>query len=829
VPGNYALAPFPPEFKVAPRPDDENAMATIPQKTLDELGFPALLKALAAEARTAVGKERALALELLQTRAEVSAHLSRVAEVRRLARQGLEVPVGGVPDAREHVARAAREGVLEPTALLSCAGLVRGAVRVRRFLQSRASLCPQLAAEAESLSDFEPLAAEIERAVEPGGTVSDHASPQLAELRERARGLHRTVKGRIDEMLRDIELDEILRDKYYTIRDERYVVPVKASHRSRLPGIVHNASQSGQTLFIEPDQLIDLGNQLTIVQAMALEEERRILRDLSEAIGRRSAELEGDIGRLGELDRLGACGRLSDRLDAVEPALLAPEQPFELLSLRHPLLVLRGVPVVANDVRLTQGRKGLIISGPNAGGKTVTLGAVGLCALMVRAGLPVPAAEGSKVPLYARVFTAIGDEGDLSKDLSTFTAHLTALRDIARETIPGTLVCIDEMAADTDPREGAAIASAMLEELAERGANVLITTHLDEVKAKGLTDDRFLAASVGFDLERLAPTYRLRMNVVGASSAIEIAARVGLSEKVCQRARELLGGSGGALGKAVAALDAERGELLRLESSLEEERARLAHAREEWERQLRQLQQRESELEHGLRREVVKEIEAARDEVRLTLARLQGEGSVRAAVETQKRLEAQARREAEAAARAKAKAEAIAAKEVATLRPDELKAGHRVKVAALGREGTILEMSGGEAVVSVGALTTRVPLSGLVPLVGKAKNEAKFSRSRGEKDEAMSQARAAPLRSGPGTIDLRGLRTEDALRHLREQLDQAIRGDSRELAVRHGHGTGALKKAVREELGSSPYVQNFRPAEAHEGGDGVTVLTLRES
>lgn len=802
-------------------------MTMIPQKTQDELGWPRLLDALAKEARTAVGRELALALPFLAERTALEQHLGRVAETRRLANHALEIPVAGTPDVRAPLARAAREGVLEPSELLSCAGLIRGGVRVRRFLATRHELAPALAADVAGLSDFEPLAAEIERAIEPAGTLADHASQTLLELRERARGLHRAVKGRIDDMLRDLDLEEVLRDKYYTIRDDRYVVPVVAQHKARLPGIVHNASQSGQTLFVEPDQLVDLGNQLTIVQAMAQEEERRILRDLSEAIGRRAPELERDIQILGELDRVSACGRLADLLGATEPRLVDGTHPFELRGLKHPLLVLRGVPVVANDVALGEGKSGLIVSGPNAGGKTVTLSAIGLTALMARAGLPVPAREGSKVPLYERVFTAIGDEGDLSKDLSTFTAHLTALRNITAETVPGTLVCIDEMAADTDPREGAAIASAMLERLADQGAQVIITTHLDEVKAKGLTDARFLAASVGFDLERLAPTYKLRMNVVGASSAIDIAARVGLPESVCERARALLGGVGGALTRAVEALDREREETERLGRVLDEERQKLAQARAEWERQRRLLAQREHEVEAGLRREVAAEIEAARAEVRRTVAKLQAEQTMKAAIETQTNLESQRARELSAAARAEARAAALRANEAAKLSADELKPGQRVQVASIGRDGEIVEISGSEALIAMGALKTRVPLADLVALTGRVKHVAKLKRSKAEADDALEKAKAAPVAADGARLDLRGLRTEDALRQLRDRLDRTIRGDARELLVVHGHGTGALKKAIREELGSSAYVDGFRPGEAHEGGDGVTVLTLR--
>lgn len=802
-------------------------MPIVPDKTRRELGWDLLLAALADLARTPVGRERTLALPFLPDREAARAHLGRVAEARLLTRQELEIPVADAPDARVHLARAAREGTLEPAALLDCARLVRTAARVRRFLSGRRELVPQLAGEADALSDFEPLASEIERALEPSGGLKDTASPALEELRERARALHRNVKARIEQFLVDPELETVLRDKYYSVREDRYVLPVIASFKAKVPGIVHNASQTGQTLFIEPEQLQELGNQLTIVQAMALEEERRILQELTDAIGRRAAELERDLDRLADFDLLNAAARFGDRLSASEPELVGPEEPLELRGLRHPLLVLRGVRVVANDVALVEGKRGLIVSGPNAGGKTVTLTATGLSSLLALAGLPVPAGTGSKVPFFAAIHTAIGDEGDLAKDLSTFTSHLTALRDISRDTVPGTLVCIDEIAADTDPREGAAIAAAMLEELADRGARILLTTHLDELKAKGLTDERFVSASVGFDFEKLAPTYRLTMNEAGASSAIEIARRVGLSDRVTERARALLGGEGSSLTKAIAALDRERAEVRRLEQVLREEKNRTSSARERWEILNRALQAKEREAAGRARREVLAEIESARAEVRRTLATLQQASTVKLAVEAQRRLEQLARSQEAKAKVEEARAEATRSGEEAPAAA--LVAGARVRVTAIGRDGEVLAIEGDEAVVSVGPLKARVKLGELVPLTGRPK-ERDRAQLRKTKEERLAKAAEAAPRSvdtGAGRADLRGMRTEDALRDLRSALDSLYSTEAKELTIVHGHGTGALKKAIREELSSSAYIQSFRPGAREEGGDGVTVALLK--
>src|SRR6267378_1967362 len=389
-------------------------LGVVNEKALSELGWPTITAELSRRARTPMGRERCGALLPGDDPEEARRRLALVEEARALRRLDREVPLADALDLRPALGRAAREGTLEPQ---------------------------------------EPLAAALERAFDPSGKLLDTASALLAELRERARGLHRAIKSRLDEMLADEEVVGMLRDAYYSVRGDRYVLPVRAEHKSHLPGIVHNASGSGQTLFIEPQELLELGNQLTIAEAGMLEEEQRILAELSGAVGRRAPQLEQDVAVLAILDEAGAGAKLADDLRASAPELLeGPRESFRLFALRHPLLALRTAQVVANDVSLPGEARGLIISGPNAGGKTVTITAVGLSALMARAGLPVPAADGSRVPLYRTVYTAIGDEGDLSRDLSTFTAHLTALKHILEAAGPGTLVLIDEIAADTDPR-----------------------------------------------------------------------------------------------------------------------------------------------------------------------------------------------------------------------------------------------------------------------------------------------------------------------------------------------------------------------------------------
>ncbi|MFO0583655.1 MAG: Smr/MutS family protein [Anaeromyxobacter sp.] len=793
------------------------------ERTLAELGWPDVLAALAARCRLPAGRAAAVARTFLPTAPDVREELLRVEEARRLSEAGTSLPLGGVGDVEGHLDRAAKGGTLEPLALRECAALVRAAARTREALSARADDLPRLWAIAEPLSASDGLADRIERAIDPSGQVSDRASPELAAARERSRGLHRALKAQVETLLEDPEMQRHLRDTYFTIRNERYVLPVLASARGAVPGIVHNASQSGQTLFVEPDSMVELGNELSIANAMALEEEHRILRELTAALGRGAGGLVGDLAVLGRLDALEAAARLASDLDAHTPEVSPASAGFELLSLRHPILVLQGKKVVASHVRLEAPARALIVSGPNGGGKTVAITAVGLSALMLRAGLPVAAARGSRLPFFLEVKAAVDERGDLARDLSTFTAHLTAVKEMLAGAVPGSLVLVDEIAADTDPREGAALGAAVLEALVDRGATVLVTTHLDELKALALTDPRYANARVGFDAEALRPTYQLHLGTPGSSSAIEVASRVGLPAAVVERARAAMVGQGGALGQALRALDDERAGLAAERRRAEEalERARQAEARARAAEDAARRSEREAAARLGAA--LADEIEQARYVVADLVASLQAKPTMKAANDAAAKLEAWKAQLAGASAAAKAKSEAgPELLEGAALAP-----GMRVRIVSLGHEGEVLELGEGEALVRAGALKVRRPVADLLPLKGAAKEGARLARSRDEKLAAAEEARPAAVRGPERRLDVRGLRVEELLREVDRFLDALYSEGESDCIILHGHGTGALKQALRDHLGASPYVGAFRRGQDHEGGDAVTHVTLR--
>ena len=805
-------------------------------QALADVGFPALAEAVADRARTPMGRARCLALPLLNDRAAVERHLDQIEEARARLRSADAPPLGEFGDMGAHLQRAEKQGLLEGSALLEVAGFARACSRLRGYLEDRASQAPLLAAEGEALVDLPLLAARIETAIEPSGRVADRASAALGQLRDRVRQLHQLLRQRLEELIADEKFQRNLREGYLTVRNDRYCVPVNAQFRAEVPGIVHNASQSGQTLFVEPQALIGLGNELAIAQSMATEEEQRLRLELTAEIGRAARDLREAMAALARVDELFAGAALAQALSAHRPEVVDARAPFAFEALRHPLLVLqaarpparaedRASPVIPSDVLLGPQSRALVISGPNAGGKTVTLTAIGLCAAMVRAGLPIPAGPLSRVPLIGRLFTAIGDSQDLERGLSTFSAHLARLRSIVLEAGPGSLALIDEMAADTDPAEGGALAIAVLEELLDRGALVVATTHLEPLKALALGDRRFANAAVGFDAAALAPTYRLTLGSAGQSSALEIARRCGLPEGLIERARGHLSSKTGPLGAAIAALGEERQRLAQARAELDLERERATREREELRARTVALSVREAEAAAGARRELLLEIGTAREEVRAILAHLQREPALQAAGGAQRALDALEADQRRELSSAQPKPEPP----TSAPRPT---AGHRVRSQALSKEGELLSIEGETGLVAFGAIKLRQPLSDLVQIQGRRATPVPqadgggFRSSRREKERRAVEAAGGALPQAASRCDLRGLRADEAVREAERFLDQAYGEGASEVLLVHGLGSGALKASVRGFLAGSSYVRAFRAAEAHQGGEGTTLVEL---
>jgi DNA mismatch repair protein MutS2 len=711
-------------------------------------------------------------------------------------------------------------GVLGPQELRDLARAFATARGLRRFLHARRAACPALFEACTTDATLDDVADEILAAFDPDGTLSDRASPRLKELRAEYQASRARMLSRLEELMNRYEA--ILQDRFVTEREGRYVIPVRSDSHERFPGIVHATSSSGATLFVEPRAVIPMGNRLKVLEAEVTREEVQVYTRLSSLAADHLPSAEACAVALARADVRGATATLARDLSLAFPVVV-DEPRLELLSARHPLLLLDGIDVVASDLSIAKGHA-MVVSGPNAGGKTVALKTMGLVALMIRAGLPAPCHPDSTVGIFDIVLTDVGDDQSLHQNLSTFSAHVRNLGSILGDTQPGALVLLDELAGGTDPREGEALAAGVLDSLCARGGAAIATTHYEGLKALALADDRFMNASVGFDLTTMHPTFKVAMGVPGTSSALAVAARFGLPATVIERATRFLSredknfeGVVQKLHEERAALELAREAAKQREREAEEMRARLDSEIERAKDREQKMLSREAEaILEGVRR--------AREDLRSAQARLRS-----------KRLDEASLREASRVLDRVAADVAIGGPlEPFTLKgpapaghgaaPTELKRGMKVFVPRLRAEAEVVELNGDTVRVAAGPLKLTVNTSEL-----RAVEAVEPPPSRRGKAGAPIGGRPGPevpIPTSDNSVDLRGMRTEDALSLATTFLDRSLNEGRRVAFLIHGHGTGAIREALRKELKTSPYVATFRAGESSEGGDGVTVVWL---
>jgi DNA mismatch repair protein MutS2 len=793
-------------------------------KTRADLGWNDLLSNLASRTRSKRAHAAALALEALADLDAIRSRQEEVQEARALRDRSAPLPLGEMRDLEEVLARSEKGGILEPQSLRDVAITLRTAASVRRHLSGRAKEAPRLLGRAALIAPLEDLWERIGNAFEdgPSGTslrLSDRASPALSGLRRGAQRLREELEHTLERLLDSNEVSPHLQDRFFTQREDRYVVPIRVDARTRVRGIVHGLSQSGQTVFIEPEAVVGHNNRLKLLELEVAEEERRIFSELSLGVEEALPQIHVNIEVLGALDLMDAAAGLAIDLRAAPPEMTR-EGALDLRHARHPLMVLAGRNCVPIDVVVDFGQT-LVISGPNAGGKTVALKTAGLLALLARAGLHIPAQEGSKVPLFSEILSDVGDDQSLERNLSTFSAHVIQLRAFFEVAKPGVLILLDEIAVGTDPDQGAALAQSVLEGLAERGATVLLTTHYDRLKLLPAHDPRFINASVGFDLETLAPTYRLELGLPGASLAIVVAGRLGLPEAVCTRATTLLDEGQVGMEKLLLDLEAERRKLTQERVSAESirEEAEAAHA--EARRRVDEAQKHFEAARRGAHDEAVDTLRRARRELERTATVLRrSAGQV-----TPAELSVAEHQIAEAAAAVHAAAPAPAAPPGRPVKLEELTAGLPVFMIKLGGHGRVLAPPKGRKVaVQVGALKLHVEVDDL-RIVDTQASERSRRAERGHSgfDEVTP---AGERRGGYLTVDVRGERIDVALGMAEKLLDDALRVGDSQVVVIHGHGTGALRESLRDRLSDFPGVTGLRPGKEGEGGDGVTVVVL---
>lgn len=787
-------------------------------RAINILEFDKIRAALASE--TSFSGGRALAETLMPTTNPIwiAEGQDETSEAVRLLATGEPPPFGGIRDVRPHVERAEVGALLHPQELLDIADTIAGIRRLASFIRQKCEREGILADIGSSLGTHTALEEAIRRCIGSEAQVKDEASPTLAKLRAQIRTTQSRLRTKMDSLLREAEAKGFLQEPIITVRSGRYVLPVRQEHRLNVPGIVHDQSSSGATLFVEPLAVVELGNELRRLAAEEEEEIERILTRLTAEVAEEADALYQSVHAAARIDLAFAKGRLSLRLGCVRP-VVSRERWLDIRKGRHPLLPPE--TVVPIDIWLGRDEPALVITGPNTGGKTVTLKTVGLFVLMSHAGLHVPADEGTQIPLCDGVFVDIGDEQSIEQSLSTFSSHMSNIVRMLGKVGPNSLVLLDELGAGTDPTEGAALAMALLEHFIDVGCLTVATTHYSELKSFAYTEPGVQNASVEFDVETLRPTYRLLIGVAGSSNAFAISQRLGLPEAIIQRAKERLSAEEQKVEDLIRTVEQdrrraerERKDAERLRAELEDQLAKVNEERE-------RLRARRDAILEEARAEAAELLKTARHEAEELIGELRRKGARESVEEARAARQLLAEMEAKIEkSRARKKRE----ENVANVDPSDLRPGTRVRIRTLGQVGEVLTEpdSGGQLQVQIGGLRVNVAVADLEVT---ADMPVASSGTRQGVHLARGVIQRKAMEVSP-ELDLRGLTSDEALESLAKYLDEALLANLQKARIIHGKGTGALRTAVQKYLAESSQVKSFRLGDPTEGGSGVTVIEL---
>jgi DNA mismatch repair protein MutS2 len=839
-------------------------------KTLQTLEFNKVRERLAAYSSFSLGRERAITLAP-STKVEEARRAQQITtEAVQLLSVRPEVTIGSARDVRELVRRASLGSVLDPTDILQVLDTLRAArvLRdlIRRTAENKTTELPQLAFMADGITSLPKLEGEIERCINEEGQVLDGASPQLGKIRVNIRAAHNRLMAKLQQIISSDSYARALQEPIITLRDGRYVVPVKRDFQGSLRGIVHDQSNTGATVFVEPLITVDLGNEWRQWQLEESREIERILRELGAQIGAHEDAIGTNVDLLADLDLALAKGRYSIATRSSEPALVEPRpkgpdprrardnrerrkpddedgverkpeapQARGLLfkNARHPLLTGNVVPITAE---LGDRFRMLVITGPNTGGKTVALKTVGLLTLMAMSGLHIPTDSGSRAVVFGSVYADIGDEQSIEQSLSTFSSHMTNIIGILKRADRASLILLDELGAGTDPQEGSALASAIITHILEIGAMSVCTTHYSELKAFASSTAGVENASVEFDVNTLSPTYRLQIGVPGRSNALAIARRLGLNHTILDRARGFIDPEAQSVDNMLEGIRKQRVAADRERGTAERERREVDRLREELARQLADIDEIKARAAEEARAELQAELGQVREELRRLRGRVEaGLGSAQAeeeAITTRWMQEAQVRaQELDKQLATKENQQRRTRARIATRllpreeqKPHTFGPGDTAFVRSLGAEGDVLGApnKAGEVEVQVGAFKMRVPVEDL-QLRRAANAPREESRNVGS---AGRYAPSAPIAPPPLEYDFRGWRAEAAIEEIDRRLNEASLSGMPFLRIIHGKGTGALRKALREYFRKHSLVKEVETAPIEQGGEGVTIVKL---
>lgn len=812
---------------------------------LEKLEWPLLKAKLAAYAQTDAGRNDCLALSPTLTKDQVTARWSDVIGLRDIARSGYKAPIGELSSPL-NIFKAAEKGqLLEGVELRKILDILISTKKVLAFAASFSPKSDFLKRLRSTLYILPELLDLIEKTVGSNGELNDDASHELSEIRQLKTNLRKKIEDHLDRLITSTEVAAYLQDSFYTVRHERYVIPIRLDGRGRIKGQIVDTSDSGQTLFLEPTSVAQMNRDLHDLDVAEKLEIIRIFRHLSACVAKDLDTIRHNYLNLIDLDIKTAEASLAATLDAgmVE---ITDSPCLNLIEARHPLIVSKtGKTAVANTIKLETSKdetqKILIVSGPNAGGKTVVLKTVGLLHIMAQSGLLIPVEPSSKIFFFKNIFLELGDNQNITTNLSTFSGHLLGLKPILEDASPEDLALLDELATGTEPQTGSAIAQAVLEHLASKNVTAIVTTHFDSIKTLAINDKRYRNASMDYAASTYSPTYKLILDVPGQSFGLELAMQMGISQRVIDRAKQLRGSSQTDLDSVITSLQISRQKTEDVRINLEKELLAAEASKARWDEECRLIEEQRKKAAKSLAAKIETEVDTLRSEFQDSSRELKqvvkeirtGTSAPELAYDKKRETEAKLRNLEEKVSSLAAHGHGADLPGTAINRED-IQVNRTVYVLPLRREGVITKIGLSEhdpIEVQVGIIKVRVSRLDLRKTRDGEQKKADSPNKSSQASTAKTQPQIIMPEFVPqtpiNTLDLRGSVVETALDKILNFLDRAIREDERYVVIIHGHGNERLKSSIRTMLKSScPYRLSFRPGNANEGGDGVTVISL---
>ncbi|SKA04728.1 endonuclease MutS2 [Selenihalanaerobacter shriftii] len=792
------------------------------EHVLDILEFDKIKARLIKHSASKLGKKLIEQLKPVRNLEYIQERQAEVTAAKKILNRESGVPLGGIQDVRESLKKVSKEIVLDGKSLFNIAITLESSRKLKKYLltlEDEENEYEDVVKYGVQIENFKPLERDIKKSFDNQGNVLDSASNKLKNIRRQITNHSQKIKDKLNSILSSRKYEKFIQDSLITIRDKRYVIPIKSQFQNKVSGIVHDQSASRQTVFIEPMAVVKLNNKLRSLMSAEEEEVYRILKEMTLKVKDELERIKETLKRVAFIDFIFTKAKYSQQIDGSEP-LLNQDQFINLQKARHPLI--EPEEVVPIDIQLGEEASTLVITGPNTGGKTVTLKTVGLLTLMAQSGLHIPALSGSKLAIFNQIYGDIGDEQSIEQNLSTFSSHMTRIIEILEYAKENTLVLMDEIGAGTDPTEGAALGKAILEELHERaGVDTIATTHYSQLKTFAYQKDGVENASVEFDIETLQPTYKLQMGLPGRSNAFEIANRLGLNDEIIDSARNMLSKEKVEVDEIIQNIEESKKNIVENEEVIEKKEREVDDLKAEYNRKLKKLKKLEKEIKSEAYSEAEEIITEAKEDANKVIDDFKQKVEVdhKDVDRTKSKLD---RYRHQLSNKRKEMEEGLEEEELG-LAPKDLQVGDKVRIKNLNKEGEVIEIlpNKNEALVQSGPIKVNIKVSRLEKIKEGAKKDKFVNRNN-----SVNKIRGKKSRQISPKLDLRGLRAVEAKGKLDKYLDDAYLAGVSEAEIIHGKGTGVLREVVHDLLEEHPQIEDYRIGNENEGGLGVTIVKL---